>query len=56
MKYCMAGRPGEPQEIANVVAFVSSDKGSYLNGQNIFVDGGLSIVGQETIAKLILDK
>lgn len=41
IKYCLAGRPGEPEEIANLVAFVSSDKGSYLNGQNIFVDGGL---------------
>ncbi|MGA1871479.1 MAG: SDR family NAD(P)-dependent oxidoreductase [bacterium] len=41
MKYCMAGRAGEPQEVAEIVAFVSSDKGSYLNGQNFFVDGGL---------------
>jgi len=41
IKYCMAGRPGEPQEIANVAAFISSDKGGYINGQNIFVDGGL---------------
>ena len=37
----MAGRPGEPEEIADVAAFVSSDKGSYINGQNIMVDGGL---------------
>ena len=35
------GRMAQPTEIANVVAFVASDGGSYVTGTTIFVDGGL---------------
>ncbi len=33
-------RLGTPQEIANVVAFVSSPRASFISGANILVDGG----------------
>jgi 3-oxoacyl-[acyl-carrier protein] reductase len=33
-------RLGSPQEIANVIVFLCSDKSSYITGQNISVDGG----------------
>jgi NAD(P)-dependent dehydrogenase (short-subunit alcohol dehydrogenase family) len=36
------GRWGEPTEVAEVVAFIASDRASYLTGQTIVVDGGLS--------------
>ena len=36
------GRPGEPDEIANAILFVSSPLASFMNGANMVVDGGTS--------------
>jgi 3-oxoacyl-[acyl-carrier protein] reductase len=37
------GRSGSPQEVAEVVAFLASDRASYLTGAAIVVDGGNTI-------------
>lgn len=37
----LIGRAAQPLDIANAVAFLASDEGSYITGQNIIVDGGI---------------
>jgi 3-oxoacyl-[acyl-carrier protein] reductase len=36
-----AGRLGYPRELADLAAFLASEKGAYINGQSIAVDGGV---------------
>ena len=37
-------RFGNPQEVANLVYFLSSDESSYITGQNIHINGGMLMV------------
>jgi NAD(P)-dependent dehydrogenase (short-subunit alcohol dehydrogenase family) len=36
----LLGRAAEPQEIVDLVLFVASEKGQFINGENIMIDGG----------------
>ncbi len=44
------GRMGTPNEVAEVAAFLLGPKSSFITGQNIAVDGGISIQWQESIS------
>jgi NAD(P)-dependent dehydrogenase (short-subunit alcohol dehydrogenase family) len=45
------GRLGTADESANAVDFLCSERASFINGQSLFLDGGVSVVWQEEIAK-----
>ncbi len=36
----LAGRAADPQEIIDLCLFIASDKGQFINGENIMIDGG----------------
>jgi NAD(P)-dependent dehydrogenase (short-subunit alcohol dehydrogenase family) len=36
-------RIGTPEEVANVVAFLASDRASYITGETLGVSGGMGI-------------
>ncbi len=38
-----AGRAGQPEDVANAVAFFAAEQSSYLTGQVLCVDGGMAM-------------
>lgn len=43
LKRIPVGRIGRPEEVANVVEFLASDKASYITGATFYVDGGMTL-------------
>ncbi len=42
------GRLGEPEEVAQLVAFLLSDSSSFMTGEHLLIDGGYTIPGQRS--------
>lgn len=42
----LLGRAAQPQEIIDLCLFVASDKGQFINGENIMIDGGRNAMGR----------
>jgi len=40
-RHCTVGRAGKPEEVAELVAFLASDRAGYINAQAIHIDGGV---------------
>lgn len=36
------GRPARPEDVAGVVSFLASERGNYVTGQTVVVDGGMA--------------
>jgi NAD(P)-dependent dehydrogenase (short-subunit alcohol dehydrogenase family) len=49
------GRAAAAEEISSVIAFLCSPAASYVTGQNIYVDGGLSIQAHLTLASRLCE-
>ena len=44
--HTLLGRAAEPQEIIDLILFIASDKGQFINGENIMIDGGRNAAGR----------
>ncbi len=42
----LLGRAADPQEIIDLILFIASDKGQFINGENIMIDGGRNAAGR----------
>ena len=42
----LLGRAAEPQEIVDLILFIASEKGQFINGENIMIDGGRNAMGR----------
>ncbi len=40
-QYCALSRAGTPEEVAELVAFLASDRAGYINAQTVLMDGGI---------------
>jgi len=52
-KFVPLGRMGDVRENVDAVDFLCSEKSSFITGQNLFIDGGTSVVWQEEVANSV---
>lgn len=53
-KFIPMGRMGTPEDISNAIIFLTDAKASYITGQNIVVDGGLTLRSHESLLREIV--
>ena len=47
---------GTAKDVANAVEFFTDDKSKFINGQSIVIDGGASLLSQESVANILKNK
>jgi NAD(P)-dependent dehydrogenase (short-subunit alcohol dehydrogenase family) len=47
------GRAGSPEEVANAVLFLCSQRASWITGADIPVDGGYTAIGPERMDDMV---
>jgi NAD(P)-dependent dehydrogenase (short-subunit alcohol dehydrogenase family) len=47
------GRMATSEDSAKLIAFLCSTQAGFINGQNIYVDGGLSLIWPESLGRAI---
>ncbi|HKZ81727.1 MAG TPA: SDR family oxidoreductase, partial [Pyrinomonadaceae bacterium] len=50
-KFIPLGRMGKPEDIVNAIMFLAGEQASYITGQNIVVDGGLTLRSHESLIR-----
>ena len=50
------GRLGTAEECADALDFLCSERASFINGQSLLIDGGVSTIAQEEVAKLFTQR
>lgn len=50
-KFIPLGRMGTPQDIVNAIEFLAGEQASYITGQNIVIDGGLTLRSHESLLR-----
>ncbi len=50
------GRMGTSKDVANLALFLTSKQSEYITGQSFIVDGGLSLISQESIVNTLKKK
>lgn len=48
-------RMGTAEDSANAVLYLCSEQASFITGQNLIIDGGLSLIWQETLARRLMN-